>query len=321
MARRLLAGAAASRNELLAVVDAPRRQLGALLAATRRVREAHFGRDVRLQVLVNARSGQCGQDCGYCAQRKTERGVERPDVVRYPLLDAAALARGAVTARELGADRYCIVTSGRQLPRRAFERLLDSLQHVREASDIPLCLSIGELDDERASAVRQSGARWINHNLNTSARYYPSLCSTHTQADRVATLRAAGRQRLSRCSGVIIGVGETNADLVDVALSLRELDVDAIPVNFYCSIPHTPLAGRTPRLTLERCLKALCLFRLANPTKQIRLSAGRERHLGDAQPLALGAVDSLFAGGYLSVGGENYESTCRMVRAAGYRVV
>jgi len=180
-------------------------------------------------------------------------------------------------------------------------------------------VSLGIMDEPAARELAVAGIDFVNHNLNTSRRFYPAICSTHDYDDRVATVENAKRAGLSACSGVIVGMGETDADLVEVAAALGRLGVASLPVNFLNSIPGTPLGDRTPPAP-GRCLRALALFRLTNPRAEIRAAGGRERSLGDAQALALFAANSIFVDGYLTTPGQRHDDALAMIAALGFEV-
>jgi biotin synthase len=197
--------------------------------------------------------------------------------------------------------------------------LADAVRRIKETVDIGICCSVGLITEESAARLHEAGVEQLNHNLNTSERFYSEICTTHTYADRVATLQAARRAGLNLCSGAIFGQGENDTDIVDVGLALRELEPQSIPVNFLIPIEGTPLAG-TNELTARRCLKILCLMRLLNPRQEIRVSAGREVHLRSLQPLALYAANSVFVSGYLTEPGQDYRETAQMVRDLGFEI-
>jgi biotin synthase len=175
------------------------------------------------------------------------------------------------------------------------------------------------MEEDQARALKQSGVGWVNHNLNTSERHHPDICTTHSYEDRVRTIQNVQRAGMSTCCGGILGMGETDEDIVDLALALRELQVDSLPVNFLLPIDGTPFEGLR-ELTPQRCLKALCLFRLTNPAAEIRVAGGREVNLGEHQPLALHAANSIFVEGYLTTPGQAYREAHKMVTDEGFVV-
>jgi biotin synthase len=316
LAERALAGEAPTRAQAFAVLAAPDDELRRLLLAAFAVRERYWGHRVKLCLLRNARSGLCPEDCHYCSQS----AVATAEVPTYRLLPPEALIDGARAAVARGARRYCMVTSGRGPSQRDIAHLVGVTRAIKdELPDLEICVSLGIMDEERARALREAGVGWINHNLNTSERFHPSICTTHSYADRVRTVLAARRAGLSICSGGIIGMGETDEDVVDLAFALRALAVDSLPVNFLHPIDGTPLAG-APSVTPQRALKALCLFRFTNPASDIRAAGGRERNLGDWQALALYPASSVFIEGYLTTPGLAAGPTHRMIEALGFTV-
>lgn len=316
LAERALAGDALDRDEALAVLRAPDEDLRPLLLAAFRVRERHFGRRVKLCMLRNARSGLCPEDCHYCSQS----AVSTAAIDTYRLLPTDQLIAGAEAAAARGARRYCMVTSGRGPSPRDIAQLGEATRAIkRRYPALEICMSLGLMNEEQARELKAAGVGWVNHNLNTSERFHPSICTTHTYADRVATVRAVQRAGLSTCCGGIIGMGETEDDVVDLAFALRELGVDSLPVNFLLPIAGTPFAG-AESVTASRGLKALCLFRFTNPATEIRAAGGRERNLGAWQALALYPANSIFIEGYLTTPGLAAEPTHRMVEALGFSV-
>jgi len=304
---------AAAARRVLASGD---EELPALLWAAFAVRARHFGRRVRLCVLNNARSGLCPEDCGYCSQS----AVATSDIPRYRMKSVDELVAAARAAVERGARRYCMVTSARGPSARDIAHVGDAARRIRAAYPrLELCVSLGLMGDPEAAALRAAGVDFVNHNLNTSRRFYPEICSTHTYDDRVETVRSAKRAGLAACSGVIVGMGETDDDLVDAALALRELSVESLPVNFLHPIEGTPLGVREVP-ALARCLRALALFRLTNPRADVRAAGGREKALGDFQGLALYAASSIFVDGYLTTPGQVPAAARRMIEELGFEI-
>jgi biotin synthase len=230
----------------------------------------------------------------------------------------AELVAKADDAVARGARRYCMVTSGRGPSERDIDQLCAATRDIKKAHpDLEICVSVGLMGDAEATRLAAAGVGWVNHNLNTSERFYPKICSTHTYADRVATVQAAQRAGLNTCCGGIIGMGEDDEDVVDLAFALRALRVDSLPVNFLLAIDGTPLGHRpTPHAT--RALKALCLMRFLNPQADIRAAGGRERALGDWQALALYPANSIFVNGYLTTRGQAAAEAQRMVASIGF---
>ena len=299
-----------------AILNCPDNRLNDLLAATLKVREAHHGRRVKVCMLRNARSGICPEDCGYCSQAKNSRA----DIPVYKLQTPTMLLEGARRAVDVGAMRYCMVTSGRGPDAGDVEHLGEACERIRsEFPKLELCLSMGLTARDQADTLKGAGAGWINHNLNTSRRFYPSICSTHTWDDRVNTIENVRDAGLSTCSGGIVGMGESDDDILDLAYATRRLKIDSVPVNFLHPIKGTKLEGQH-NLTPQKCLKALCLFRLMNPASEVRAAGGRELNLGELQGYALYAVNSIFVDGYLTTSGLGPIETTRLIESMGFEI-
>jgi biotin synthase len=304
-----------SREQCHAVLQSPDADILQLLDAAFRVRRHFRGTGVRLHMLVNAKSGLCSEDCHYCSQsRVSTAGIEK-----YPWLSEEALLAGARRAKESRARRYCIVASGKGPTDREVDYLVNAVQVIKAQVDIEICCSVGLLSESQARRLKSAGVEQLNHNLNTSRRYYPEVCTTHTYEDRLDTLMAARRAGLHLCTGVIFGQGETSDDIIDVALALRALEPESLPVNFLHPIPGTPFENFS-YLTPHQCLRILCLLRFLCPTQKIRLAGGREYHLRTLQPLALYPADSIFVDGYLTTPGQSPEEAWKMVQDMGFEV-
>ena len=316
LAARALAGEALTRDEARAVLAVPDERLSDLLSAAFSVRERRWGRRVKVCVLQNARSGLCPEDCGYCSQSK----ISTADIDTYRLMPHEELVQKADDAIARGARRYCMVTSGRGPSERDIDQLCAATRDIKQNyPDLEICVSVGLMDDAAAQRLAEAGVGWVNHNLNTSERFYPKICTTHTYADRVATVQAAQRAGLNTCCGGIIGMGEDDEDVVDLGFALRELRVSSLPVNFLIPIGGTPLEER-PVTHAPRALKALCLMRFLNPEADIRAAGGRERTLGEWQPLALYPANSIFVNGYLTTPGQAAAEAQAMVSSIGFEL-
>ena len=313
LAGRVLDGHVLTIEESLAVLRSPDEHLPSLLAAAYSVRRRRFGNTVQLYFLMNAKSGLCPEDCGYCSQSK----VAESDIPRYNLLSEKKLLDGARVAAERRSKTYCIVISARGPSEREMAAITSIVPRIKAAYDLQICACLGLLTPEQAMRLKACGVDKVNHNLNTSERFYPEICSTHTWRDRVDTLEAVREAGMQLCSGGIIGMGERDEDVAAMALSLRALDVASIPVNFLNPIEGTPLAGME-RLNPRYCLKVLCLFRLANPKSEIRIAGGREMHLRSLQPLGLYPANSIFVGDYLTTQGQPPEEDYRMIEDLGF---
>src|SRR5256712_12477496 len=279
LADKALAGEELTRDEALSILRAPEEELLALLNAAFRVRRSAFGLKVKLNMIVNAKSGICPEDCGYCSQSIVSTAL----IAKYSLLSADVIVEGALEAWARKARTYCIVASGRGSSGRELREVTAAVRRIKEEMPMKICACLGLLTDEQARLLKEAGVDRYNHNLNTSADHHPKITTTHTFDDRVRTVEAVKRAGISPCSGFIAGMGETDEQIVDVAFALRALDADSIPVNFLHAIPGTPLEG-THELNPRRCLKILALLRLARPTQEIRVAGGGEGDLRSPQP-------------------------------------
>lgn len=312
-ADHVLAGGELSRDDARAILESADVDLLDVLAASWRVRHRHFGNTVQLFFLMNAKSGLCPEDCGYCSQSK----VSDAEIPRYNLLSAPKLLEAARLAAERQSKTFCIVISARGPSEREIDFVCKIVPEIKQQYDLNVCACLGLLTPDQARRLAAAGVDKVNHNLNTSERFYGEVCSTHTYGDRVATLAACRAAGLQLCSGGIMGMGETHDDLIDMAVELRRLGVESIPLNFLNSIDGTPLEGQS-RLTPRDCLRGLAMMRLVNPTAEIRIAGGRELHLGSLQPLGLYPANSMFVGDYLTTKGQLPEADYRMIEEMGF---
>ncbi len=311
-----LSGEALSRDEAFSVLQSPDEQLRELLQAAFTVRERFHGRKVKICLLQNARSGLCPEDCHYCSQS----AISEAPINKYRLLSQEQLLEGARKAVAAGARRYCMVTSGRGPNERDVTHLSGAVRTIKsEFPHLEICLSLGIMDEEQARTLKAAGVGWINHNLNTSRRFHPEICSTHTYEDRVNTVQNVKRAGLSTCSGGIIGMGETDEDIVELAYAVRALAIDSVPVNFLHPIDGTPL-GKRRDFSPTRGLKTLCLMRFLNPRSEVRMAAGRELYLSGWSGLVLYPANSIFVEGYLTTPGQQARDAHQLVEDAGFEV-
>lgn len=314
-AQRSLAGELLERDECRAVLNAPPDALLPLLDAAFQVRHATFGRRVHIHVLDNAKRGACPEDCGFCSQssRFGSPGGEAP------IKSVDELLAGARRAAETRAKRYCMVTATRGPSARDLDVICEATRRIKAELDIEICASLGLLTPEKAQRLAEAGVDRFNHNLETSERYFGEVVTTHTWADRVATLRMARDAGMTTCGGGIVGLGETDEDLIDLALSLRELAVDSVPLNFLDPRPGTPMAARV-RVEPMYALRALCLFRFLHPRADLRVAGGREVVLRSLQAMALYPANSIFTSGYLTTGGATPDHDHQMIRDLGFEL-
>ncbi len=302
-----------TRQQASWVLSYPDEGVPELVGAVSRVRYRFFENRVKLNALVNIKSGLCPEDCNYCSQSK----LSTAPIQKYPYLGQKEILDRAAKAQEAGAKRLCLVASGRGPTKGELGRFTEMVREVRSTyPELEICACLGLLKDGQAEQLREAGVYAYNHNLNTSGRFYGEICSTHTYEDRGRTVEAAKNSGLSPCSGALFGMGETDDDVVDVAFALKELEPDSVPINFLIPIPGTPLATRT-NLTPQRCLKLLALFRLVFPDVEVRIAGGREVHLRSLQPLGLLLANSIFAGDYLTTEGQPSMADLEMISDLG----
>ncbi|MDN6149695.1 MAG: biotin synthase BioB [Yaniella sp.] len=317
IAERACQGQAASRDEALTILNSSDDDLIDLVAATSRVRRKFFSNLVKINYLVNLKSGLCPEDCGYCSQRL---GSDT-DVLKYPWLPKADAQRQAEFGLSGGASRVCLVASGRGPSNRDVGKVSDMVTSIKSSNpDVEVFACLGFLKDGQAETLKTAGVDAYNHNLNTAESHYPEICSTHTFADRVDTVTRARNAGMSPCSGLIVGMGETHEQVVEAIESLRAVDSDSIPVNFLIPFDATPLAG-TYELSPHKAMRILCAIRLMCPDRELRIAGGREMHLRSWQPVSLHVANSLFLGDYLTVEGQTAEADLDMIVDGGFQIV
>ena len=316
LAQRVLAGHVLTDDEALSILDNPDDDLLPLLHAAYTIRKHYYGNKVKLNMIINTKSGLCPENCGYCAQSI----ISTAPIEKYAMMKKEEIVAGAARAAELNAGTYCIVASGRGPVNRELEIVIDSVKEIKSThAQMTICACLGLLKPEQASRLKAAGVDRYNHNINTSATHHDSITTSHTFDDRVNTVDLVKQSGISPCSGVIIGMRETKEDVVSMARSLHTMDADSIPVNFLHAVDGTPLGG-TDELTPRYCLKVLCLFRFINPSKEIRISGGREVNLRSLQPLGLYPANSIFIGDYLTTTGQESDRDRQMLEDLGFEV-
>ena len=319
LAARVLDGAAPTSQEALAVLQAPDLDVLDVLAAAYRIRRRYFGNTVKLNYLVNAKSGLCPEDCGYCSQSH----ISTASIKRYGLMDKDDIVERAEQAVALKASTCCIVLSGRGPSEKEVRHVSEAARDIKERHPgLKLCACMGLLRSGQAEQLKEAGVDRYNHNINTASSLHDEIVSTHTYDDRVSTVEQSKKAGISPCSGVIVGMGESLEQIVESAFALRELESDSIPVNFLLPIEGTPMeaAGRGRDITPRFALKVLAMFRFVCPDREIRVSAGREEHLRSLQPMALYAANALFVSDYLTEPGQDASSDWGMIEDLGFEI-
>ncbi len=315
LAQRVIDGYELTEAEALNILRADDNDLLDVMSAAFKIRRHHFGKTVQLYYLMNAKSGLCPEDCTYCSQSKDSEA----EIPKYNFLSRDKILEGAKLAHERNSKTYCMVISARGPSEREIAAVEQLVPEIKEKYDLKICACLGLLDQDQANRLKACGVDRVNHNVNTSEDHYKEICSTHTYQDRIETLNAARNAGIELCSGGIIGMGEQDVDVVGMALQLREVGVESIPLNFLIPIEGTPLESEQG-LTPQYCLKALAMFRFVNPDRELRIAGGREVHLGSMQCLGLYAANSIFVGDYLTTEGQAAEADYKMIEEMGFEV-
>ena len=313
MKDKILLGKWIGREEALRLAEEP---LEELRQAADEIRRKVCGSGFDLCTIVNAKCGRCSEDCRYCAQSAHYRTACEES---YPLLSTQELLEDARRNAQQGVLRYSIVTSGRRLSEEEVEQACESIHRIRAEVPIEVCVSFGLLDEVQFRKIKAAGASRVHCNLESSARYFPSVCTTHTYEEKIRTLQAAKRAGLSICSGGILGLGETMEDRIDMVLTARELGVKSIPVNLLNPIPGTSYENRVPLDNEEAC-RCVALFRFLIPDASIRLAGGRGL-LGDkGEACFLSGANAAISGDMLTTAGITVETDMELLRSSGFEV-
>ena len=303
-----------TREEAIEILNTPDDQLDALIERAGILRKKYKGNHVSIHILTNVRSGNCSQDCAYCAQSCRSNA----DIDTYKWVEDEKLYNDNDFVNEHHLSRHCIGLSGMGFTDAEIEQLAGRIRKMKETGT-HLCCSIGFLTEKQAKMLKDAGLDRINHNLNSSRRFYPEICTTHTYEQRVANIHMLQDIGFEICSGGIIGMGESKEDVVDMLMDLKAISPESVPICFLLPIPGTRLADRDiSGLTPEYCMKVLCLARLMIPKSDIRCAAGREVYFKGIEPELFKVVDSIFASGYLTAGGQGIDDTMKMIRDAGF---
>lgn len=311
--QKVLAGGKVTREEALELVSVP---LEALSQAADELREHFCGDRFDLCTIVNGKCGKCSEDCKYCAQSAHyHTSLEES----YPLLSTEELVKGAAENKRQGVLRYSIVTSGRKLSDQEVDQACESIRAIREQVGIEVCVSFGLLGEEAFRKLKEAGASRVHCNLESSRRYFPQVCTTHTYNEKIETLKAAQRAGLSVCSGGILGLGETMEDRIDMVLTARELGVKSVPVNLLNPIPGTPYE-HNPILTEDELRRVVAIFRFLIPDGNIRLAGGRGLLEDKGGRCFCSGANAAISGDMLTTAGITVQRDQEMLKGLGYTV-
>lgn len=315
LAIKTLAGHKLTDEEALDILNCPDEELLELINGAYTIRHYYFGNKVKLNMIINTKSGNCSENCGYCSQSS----ISNAPIEKYRMLDKESILKGAKQAQDLNVGTYCIVASGRGPSNSEVDQVVDAIKEIKENYNLKVCACLGLLKPDQAAKLKEAGVDRYNHNINTSETHHESITTSHTYQDRVNNVELIKEHGMSPCSGVIIGMKETKQDVISMARSLHSLDADSIPVNFLHAIEGTPLAG-VHELNPRYCLKVLCLMRYINPSKEIRISGGREVNLRSLQPLGLYPANSIFVGNYLTTEGQEKIADYQLIEDLGFEI-
>ena len=274
----------------------------------------YMSENIEFCSLVNARNGKCSQNCRYCAQS----AHYRTDIEEYPLISKEEAQKAAIESLENGAFRFAIVTSGKSPDEEDFNKVVELIKSVNEIDGVRSCGSIGILNDEQAKALAEAGLKRFHHNINTCESYYPSVCTTHTWQDRVNTCKFVKKYGMELCCGVILGMGESVEQRIEMALELREIEPESIPINILMPIEGTPFEGYLDKIDEENVIRTLAIFKIVNPNSILRFCGGRMRLSEENQELLLNnCVEGILTGNYLTTTGKTPEEDIKTVHKLG----
>lgn len=271
--------------------------------------------EIEFCALINARNGKCSQNCKYCAQSS----YYLTNIDSYPLIELEKIKTAALKAKSHHASRFAIVTSGKTPDESDFNKILEMIEEINKIDGLKSCASIGILNEEQAKKLAQSGLTRFHHNINTARSYYPQICTTHSFDDRVNTCKLVKKYGIELCCGVILGMGETVEQRIEMALELAEIQPDSIPINILMPIKHTPFENYFDKIDEENILRTLAIFKITNPNSILRFCGGRMRLSDKNQKKALkSCVEGILTGDYLTTTGKNADEDIKTVQELGF---
>ena len=300
-----------NKNELLNLYNS---DLDSLLELSSK----YIKEDIEFCSIINARNGKCSQNCKYCAQSSHYN----TNIDSFPLVEIETVKNAALDAIKNGASRFAIVTSGKTPDESDFDKMLEMIKEMNKIKDIKSCASIGILNEEQAKKLAQAGLKRFHHNINTAGSYYPSVCTTHSFEDRINTCKLVKKYGMELCCGVILGMGESVEQRVEMAMTLAEIQPDSIPINILMPVKNTPFESYIDKIDEENILRTLAIFKIANPNAILRFCGGRMRLSVESQIKAIkSCVDGLMIGNYLTKTGRNPQEDIEMVKEAGKNIL
>jgi len=316
MEKKILDSGKISRDEALFIASLAGQDIFDLFSSSNRIREHFRGNTVDLCAIINAKSGACPEDCSYCAQSAKSSA----EIKTFRLVEKETILEKAQEAKEGGARRFCIVTSGKKASATDLDKIAEMVSAVRKLGLLP-CATLGLLSGKDLLLLKDAGLERYHNNLETSERFFPEICTTHTYQDKLETIKAVKSSGLSLCSGGIFGLGESWEDRIDMALALREIGPDSVPINFLTPVKGTSL-GVQKLLNPFDALKIISLYRFILPDKEIRVCGGRIQTLGEFNSFIFSAgADGLLTGNYLTTLGRNFEDDLELINQYGLKVL
>lgn len=305
-----------TKEDFLKLYDTP---LEELLKIARKITHETFSNEVEACSIISAKTGACSENCKYCAQSSHNHA----EIECHPILDVETVKKAAYSAKENGASRFAIVTSGRRPSAKDFEIILQMVREISKIEGLTCCASLGILTESQIKQLKDAGLKRFHHNINTSENYHKFICTTHTFEDRINTVKIVQKYGMEVCCGVIIGMGETREDRVDMALTLKELNPESVPMNILCPIKGTPLENYGDKIDEEEILKTICIFRIILPNAVLRYAGGRTTRLSEEnQKLGIIAgINSVLVGNYLTTAGSKSEDDKKMLEELGMVMV
>lgn len=279
-----------------------------------KISSQYIKNEVEFCSLINARNGKCSQDCKYCAQSSHYC----THIESYPLVEVEEVRKVALEAKSNHVSRFAIVTSGKTPDESDFDKMLEMIEEINKIEGLRSCASIGILTDEQAKRLAEAGLKRFHHNINTSESYYPEICTTHTWRDRYNTCKLIKKYGMELCCGVILGMGESVEQRIEMALELAEIQPNSIPINILMPIPETPFANYGDKIDEENVLRTLAVFKIANPNSVLRFCGGRMRLSEENQRKALNTcVEGIMVGNYLTTIGKAPEEDIKTMHELG----
>jgi biotin synthase len=314
---RILQGGTLTTEEALRLSEVEGSAVYDLFRGATKIKEHFVGNEVHLCSIINAKSGRCSEDCAFCAQS----AHHKTDAPVYGLVQEDRMVESAKVAEESGSACFGIITSGTTVRGQELENILAALRRIRKETSIHPSCSLGIIDEETAIKLRDAGMDTYHHNLETARSFFPSICTTHEYDDDVNTVKAVKKAGVKVCCGGIFGLGESSAQRVEMAFTLKELEVDSVPINFLNPIEGTKLEGAA-NITAMECLKTIAIYRFILPGKRITVCGGREKNLRDLQSwIFFAGANGTMIGNYLTTLGRNVDVDLKMFSDLGLKTV